>query len=392
MDILPGRRSVGTAATPLDCPPLEPEKQPANMILTYRFRVKDASNGTRHALRAQARAVNFVWNYCCQIDREAHARWKAGRVAKRPSGFDLVKLCTGVAKEVGLHSDCVSAICQKFTDARQATFPKTPRFRSYKRNLDWVPVTTFQRAAKFESGVLTFMKRRYHVWYSRPLPDDGKAKSWSFSTDARGRWYVNIQVELPAPEKREGDAVGIDLGLKTLAVLSTGETVETPAFYRKSEAQLALLQKRGQKARARALAAKVANQRKHFLHVATTNIVRDYAEIYVGDVSPSKLAKTRMAKSVHDASWTMLRNMLSYKSIATGGMMRIVNERMTSQACSCCGSLSSETRPRGIAGLRVRHWTCSECGSELDRDVNAATNILIAGAERRPPVVEILGL
>ena len=362
------------------------------MILTYRFRVKDASNGTRHALRAQARAVNFVWNYCCQIDREAQRRWRAGSAAKRPTGFDLIKLCTGVSRELGLHSDCVSAICQKFADARQATFPKTPRFRSYKRNLDFVPFSNFKRPAKFDARGLTVLGRTYRLWQSRLIPENGMPKSWDFSTDARGRWYVNIQVEFPEPEKREGAAVGIDLGLKTLAVLSTGETVETPAFYRKSEAQLALLQKRGQKARARALAAKVANQRKHFLHVATTNIVRDYAEIYVGDVSPSKLAKTRMAKSVHDASWTMLRNMLSYKSIATGGMMRIVNERMTSQACSCCGSLSSETRPRGIAGLRVRHWTCSDCGSELDRDVNAATNILIAGAERRPPVVEILGL
>lgn len=362
------------------------------MILTYRYRVKDGGSSTRRALRAQARAVNFVWNYCCQIDREAHARWKAGRVAKRPSAFDLIKLCTGVSREVGLHSDCVGAVCQKFADARQATFPKTPRFRSYKRNLDWIPVATFARAAKLTGGLLTFQKRKYHLWFSRPLPENGKPKSWSLSTDARGRWYVNIQVELPAPEKREGDAVGIDLGLKTLAVLSTGEIVDTPAFYRKSEAQFALLQKRGQKARARALAAKIANQRKHFLHVASTKIVCDYADIYVGDVSPSKLAKTRMAKSIHDAGWTMLRNMLSYKSIATGGMMRIVNERMTSQACSYCGSLSSNTRPRGIAGLGVRSWHCDDCGSLLDRDVNAARNILRIGAERRAPVVEILTL
>lgn len=362
------------------------------MIITFRFRVKDASNGTRNALRRQARAVNFVWNYLCQIDREAASRWKAGRNVKRPSAFDLANLCRGVTKELGLHSDTIDAVCRKFADARNACFPKTPRFRSFKRNLDFVPFSNFKRPAKLDARGLTVLGRTYRLWQSRQIPENGKPKSWEFSTDARGRWYVNIQVELPEPEKREGAAVGIDLGLKTLAVLSTGEAVETPAFYRKSEAQLALLQKRGQKARARALAAKIANQRKHFLHVATTKIVRDYAEIYVGDVSPAKLAKTRMAKSIGDAGWSMLRNMLSYKSIATGGTMRIVNERMTSQACSCCGSLSSGTRPKGIAGLRVRHWTCSDCGSELDRDVNAAMNILIAGAERRPPAVEIPGL
>ena len=356
------------------------------MILTFRFRVKDASNGTRNALRRQARAVNFIWNYCCNIDREAASRWKAGRNVKRPSAFDLANLCRGVTKELGLHSDTIDAICRKFADARNACFPKTPRFRSFKRNLDFVPFSNFARPAKLDARGITVLGRTYRLWQSRPIPENGKPKSWEFSTDARGRWYVNIQVELPEPEKREGSAVGIDLGLKTLAVLSTGETVETPAFYRRSEAQLALFQKRGQKVRARALAAKVANQRKHFLHVATTKIAREHAEIYVGDVSPSKLAKTRMAKSVHDAGWSMLRNFLSYKAMALGGKCEIVSERMTSQTCSCCGSLSSSTRPKGIAGLGVRSWHCDDCGSLLDRDVNAALNILRIGAERRAPV------
>jgi len=336
--------------------------------------------------------VNFVWNYCCQIDREAASRWKAGRNTKRPSAFGLAKLCRGVTKELGLHSDTIDAICRKFVNARNACFPKTPRFRSFKRNLDWVPFSNFTRPAKLDARGLTVLRRTYRLWQSRPIPDNGKPKSWEFSTDARGRWYVNIQVEFPEPGKHEGTAVGIDLGLKTLAVLSTGETVETPAFYRRSEARLALFQKRGQKVRARALAAKVANQRKHFLHVATTKIVRNYAEIYVGDVSPSKLAKTRMAKSVHDAGWTMLRNFLSYKAMALGGKCEIVSERMTSQACSCCGSLSSGTRPRGIAGLGVRSWHCEDCGSLLERDVNAARNILRIGAERRAPAVEIPAL
>ncbi len=385
-----GRRSVGTAATPLDCPPLEPEKQPANMILTYRFRVKDASNGTRNALRAQARAVNFVWNYCCQIDREAHARWKAGRVAKRPTAFDLANLCRGVTKELGIHSDTVDAVCRKFAVARDAGFPKTPRFRSYKRNLDFVPFSNFKRPAKLAGGNLTVLGRAYRLWQSRPLPEGGKPKSWEFSTDTRGRWYVNIQVELPDVERREGDrAVGIDLGLKTLATMSDGTKIEMPSFYRKAEQELARLQRFGLKSRARSLAAKVANQRKHFLHVASTKLVRDYDRIVVGDVSPSKLSKTKMAKSVSDAGWTMLRSMLQYKAIAQGASVEIVNERWTTQACSCCGSLSSITKPKGIGGLGIRHWTCSDCGTLHDRDVNAALNILRVGAELRPLVAEI---
>jgi putative transposase len=359
------------------------------MLLTYKYRLKDGGASTRRALRAQARSVNFLWNYCCQIDREAQARWKAGRAVKRPTGFDLIKLCTGVARDLGLHSDCVGAVCQKFADARQATFPKSPRFRSFKRNLDWVPVTTFTRAAKLDGSVLTFQKRRYHFWNSRPLPENSKPKAWSLSADNRGRWYLNIAVELPEAEKREGKReVGIDLGLKTLAALSNGTKIEPPAFYRRAETELARLQRFGLKTRARSLAAKVANQRKHFLHVVSTQMVADFDRIIVGDVSPSKIGKTRMAKSVHDAGWASLRSMLQYKAIAQGAEVRIVNEKWTSQTCSCCGAIPASS-PKGMGALGIRHWVCDECGASLDRDVNAALNILRVGRERPPLVAEI---
>ena len=355
------------------------------MILTFRYRVKDASSGTRNALRKQARAVNFCWNYCAQIDREAAARWKAGRNVKRPSAFDLANLCRGVTRELGIHSDTVDAICRKFADARQACFPKTPRFRSFKRNLDFVPFSNFARPAKLDARGLTVLGRTYRLWQSRPIHENGNPKSWEFSTDARGRWYVNIQVELPEPEARNGgDAVGIDLGLKDLATLSTGEKIAAPRIYRAEEKRLALFQSRGQKTRARALSAKIANRRKHFLHVASSKIARDHAQIYVGDVNAKKLTQTNMAKSVLDAGWTTFRNMLVYKSRLRGGVCEIVPERYTSQTCSCCGAMP-QGRPKGIAGLGMRSWHCDDCGSLHDRDVNAAQNICRIGLERQAP-------
>jgi IS605 OrfB family transposase len=361
------------------------------MFLTYRYRIKDGSASTRRALRTQARAVNFVWNFCCQTDKEAHSRWKSGRPVKRPSAFDLANLCRGVTKELGLHSDTIDAVCRKFADARHACFPKTPRFRSKKRNLDWVPFSNFKRPAKLEGGKLTVMRRDYRLWLSRNIPENATAKTFEFSTDSRGRWYVNIQIEISEAEKREGASVGIDLGLNTLATLSNGEKIEHPRYYRASEKKLALFQSRGQKARARAMSAKIANQRKHFLHVVSTKIVRDNAEIYVGDVSSSKLAKTNMAKSTLDAGWSMLRTMLQYKSIATGAKCEIVSERWTSQVCSCCGAISRNS-PKGMGGLGIRQFECAECGTVHDRDHNAALNILVVGAERRPLVGEILAL
>ncbi|MGH6977797.1 MAG: RNA-guided endonuclease InsQ/TnpB family protein, partial [Brevundimonas sp.] len=356
---------------------------------TFSFRLKDGSSSTRRALRQQARAVNYLWNYCCQVDREAHARWKAGVNTRRPTAFELTGLCRGVTRELGIHSDTVDAVCKRFADARRATFPQTPRFRTAKRNLDWIPFSNFDRPANLTGSTLTVLKRGYRLWMSRPIPEGCRRGTWSFSADARGRWYVSIQVEMPDVEARPiVSEVGIDLGLKTLATLSNGEKIETPAFYRKAEARLAVLQRRGQKVRARSLAAKVRNQRKHFLHVASANIVKRHDRIVIGDVSPSRLAKTRMAKSIHDASWAALRTMLQYKSIATGATCEIVSERYTSQVCSSCGCISASS-PKGMGALGIRQWVCSDCGVSHDRDVNAAINILKAGAECRPLAEEI---
>ena len=98
-----------------------------------------------------------------------------------------------------------------------------------------------------------------------------------------------------------------------------------------------------------------------------------YQRIVVGDVSSLQLVKTRMAKSVLDSGWGMLRVMLQYKGQQAGRIVQIVSERNTSRTCSSCGSLSG---PQGVNGLRVRHWMCCDCGESHDRDINAAKCIL----------------
>jgi IS605 OrfB family transposase len=107
-------------------------------------------------------------------------------------------------------------------------------------------------------------------------------------------------------------------------------------------------------------------------------LVRKYGQIFIGDVSSAKLAKTRMAKSVLDAGWGMLRNQLRYKGEHAGRVVETVNESYTSRTCSACGSLSG---PQGVNGLRVRNWTCVDCGESHDRDVNSARLILLRGEE-----------
>src|SRR5205085_1444375 len=156
----------------------------------------------------------------------------------------------------------------------------------------------------------------------------------SFNADAKGHWYINLAVEVDCAEQSYERAVGIDLGLKTLATLSDGSKIEMPRFYRESEQKLAIAQRARKTKRARAIHAKARNRRKDFLHKAANAVVKDYGTIIVGDVSPSKLAKTRMAKSIYDAGWAGFKTLLTYKALRHGGRVVEVSEAYSSQTCS----------------------------------------------------------
>jgi len=132
--------------------------------------------------------------------------------------------------------------------------------------------------------------------------------------------------------------------------LSTGEKIAAPHHYRRLEERLRRAQRANKKRLARNIAAKVANARKDYLHKASARIALAHGVIVVGNVSSEKLARTRMAKSVLDASWSTLRNQLAYKAMRHGARYIEVDEAFTSQTCSTCGA-QPEGRPRGIAGL-----------------------------------------
>lgn len=354
------------------------------MILTYKYRIKDATTG-KH-LKRYAWGCNQVWNFCVATQREAEKRRKAGLSVRWPSAFDLIKLCTGSGAELGLHSDTVQTICRQFAASRDL-HKRCPRFRASggaKRALGWVPF--IPRAVKIKDAHVTYLKRKFHFWKSRDI--DGEFKAGSFVQDARGRWYVCFQCEVADDLPTGNGEIGIDLGLKALATCSDGTEIPALRHYRKYEAALAVAQRAGNKHRVRAIHTKIANARRHHLHEWSTKLARENELIVVGNVSPSKLAKTKMAKSILDAGWAMLRNQLRYKASRHGARYVEADERWTSQTCSCCGSIP-DSSPKGMSALGVRHWICSDCGCSHDRDVNAAKNILSVGAERRPPAVEI---
>lgn len=359
------------------------------MHLTYRYRVKDGSGACRYSLRAQARSVNFVWNYLCSVQRESERRWSAGvhrEQSRWPSAFDLTYLTAGCAAELGVHSDTITALCHRFAQSRDAK-RMCPRWRSAKTNMDWVPLAKANKNVRIANGVVRFRKRFYRLWWTRDLPSDAKIKTASFNADARGRWYFNVTFETNEVRPHGDGEIGIDLGLKTLAMTSDGEAIPNLRHTARYADALAKAQRAKNKRRVRAIHAKIANARRDHLHKVSTRLMRANRRIIVGNVSASKLAKTRMAKSVLDAGWSSFRAMLAYKAIAHQVEYAEVDEAYSSQVCSACGSLPT-SRPRGIADLGVREWRCDDCGTTHDRDVNAARNILL-GATRRPPAVGI---
>lgn len=353
-------------------------------IRTFKFRIKDGS--AKNALRRHAYSCNTIWNYCCQIQRQAERRYRWGSDSRWPSAYDLEKLCAGSSVELNIPSETINRICHTFAASRTAN-RGCPRFRSSfgaRRALGWIPLK--MRHRRIRDDRLGFRGRTIRFWRSRAI--EGTPKTGSFVEDARGRWYVTFECEVEDRRPAGPGQVGIDLGLKSLATCSDGTTIPALQHYRQYEAALAIQQRAGNKRRVRAIHAKIANARRHHLHEWSTKLARENAIIVVGNVNAAKLKRTRLAKSVSDAGWSMFRNQLRYKASRHGAVYIEADERWTSQTCSACGAIP-DSSPKGMGALGVRSWVCSGCGASHDRDVNAARNILRVGLERQPPAVEI---
>lgn len=334
------------------------------MQLTYRFRLRDSADAE---LRRQARAVNYVWNFCNEAQKHA-LKW--GK--KWPTGYQLQKLTAGSSEELGLHSHTIQRVCERYAQSRHESGRSRLRWRG-KKSLGWVPFK--QDTVAYRDGAFWFRGRSYRAWVSRPMPEKMSLGFGCFSQDAAGRWYINFVVEVAVEASRSTGAIGIDLGVKSLATLSDGRTIEHPAWYRRIAERLAVAQRANKKKQVRRLLAKAASQRADFLHKQSNALTRESGAIFIGNVKPSAIAKTNVGKSSLDAGWAKFKDQLRYKAIRHGVIFAEVNEAYTTQTCSQCGSIEG---PKGVAGLGIREWICS-CGAEHNRDTNAAQNILRRG-------------
>lgn len=274
-----------------------------------------------------------------------------------------------------------------------------PRFRSRKDHRQTIRFTANARFAITPGRKLRLPKiGDVPVRWSRPLPS--AASSVTVMRDSAGRYFASFVIEAQPDALPETDPVtGVDLGLKHFAVLSDGTKIASPQFLRRAEKQLRKAQRalshkqdgsrnrgkaRGRVARAHA---RVADARHDFHHQLSTALIREHQAVAVEDLAVSGLARTGLAKSVHDAGWTSFVRMLEYKArLYDREFHRIGRFEPTTQTCSACG------RRDGPKPLHVRAWQCPGCDVWLDRDINAAVNVAKAaglavtacGAQVRP--------
>ncbi len=265
---------------------------------TIKLRIKDKHT---KVLQQLASEVNLVWNYVNELGFKY-----LQRKGKFLSAYDIHKYTTGASEELNIHSQTIQAIAEEWATRRKqykkaklrwrVSNPKSPR-----KSLGWIP---FKKAAvKYQNGQIRYLKHWFGLWDSYGL-SKYNIRTGCFVQDARGRWYVCLVVDnAPKLESSGATAVGIDLGLSTLATCSNGEKLAAPRIYRQYQQKLGIAQRARREKRVRAIHAKIKNIRHDSLNKFSTGLVKKHAAIFVGDVNAKALAKTKMAKSVLDAGW-----------------------------------------------------------------------------------------
>lgn len=214
-------------------------------------------------------------------------------------------------------------------------------------------------------------------------PVEGAIKTLTLKKEATGKWYAILTAEAesePVP-KNNGSPVGTDPGLISFAVLSDGTTIKNPRHFKKHQDNLRAKQKllsrakRGSRNRKKAkkrLAAvheKVRDMRRDFLHKLSSKLVHSHPFIALEDLASREMAENAHGKSINDAGWSEFISMLSYKAEGAGSRVVLANPKNTTKECSRCGVLTDKELP-------VRQHNCFYCGLSMDRDHNAAVNIL----------------
>ena len=347
-------------------------------LRSYKFRLRPNRVQTA-ALDAMLRDFCGLYNACLQQRIEAYRR--RGISLRYGHQAAELKACRAADPD-GLARWSFSALQQvlrRLDQTFRAFFRRGHGFPRYRASARY-------HAATFRVGDgLTLKKDRRigvvgvpggikAVWH-RDLPPDAKLGT-AILTRQQGKWFVVLSVEAEFAGACGTGAVGIDLGLNSLIATSDGETVEAPRHARRAQKaqrrrQRALARcqrgsRRRLKAKARLAAgsARIARQRRDHLHKLSRTLISRYQGIAFEDLNMAGLKRGMLARSVHDAAWSLLVQLTTYKAESADASVVLVDPRGTSQTCPECGTIKAKT-------LATRTHAC-DCGAVLDRDVAAA--------------------
>jgi len=274
-----------------------------------------------------------------------------------------------------------------------------PKFKSKKDNYQSFNIP--QNVKVKENKVyIPKLKEGIKVKFYRPLPQNGKIKQATISRK-NGKYFISILIEeVIKITKKPFKAIGIDMGLEHFIILSNGEKISNPRWFRKTEERLKILQKRLSrkvlfsknwyklKAKISKLHEKILNQRNDFLHKVSVAIAKQYSLIAIENLSVKNMQKNHyLAKSISDVSWSKFVEFLKYKSEWYGAKLIQIDKFFpSSKTCSVCGYVIDKLP------LSKRKWTCPYCNTTHDRDINASKNILkiaLSGMEQPVEPVEV---
>jgi putative transposase len=339
--------------------------------------------------------ARFVYNHALEF------RSRSWQQEKKSIGYHETALKLTEWKkdpEKAFLSEVSSVVLQQSLQNLDAAFKnffekraQHPKFKSRRERQSARYATN---AFTYRDGLITLAKQSepLDISWSRPLPDDAKILNLTVSRDTSERYFVSILVETDIkPLKKAKAEVGIDVGVKTLAVTSEGEKLENPRPLVKCEKRLTKLQRRlsrkvkasnnHRKARLKVarLHARIRDTRRDTLQKFTTKIIRENQAIFVEGLNVAGMVQNHnLAKHIADAAFGEIFRELEYKATWYGRIYLALDQFFaSSKKCSSCGHTLEELP------LSVREWDCPVCGAHHDRDINAAINVKKEGQELR---------
>jgi putative transposase len=351
----------------------------------YRFRMRP-TKAQEPILGRMAGARRWVWNWALGRRKAYYAEYgKTIPASQLSSELTALKQQPDTAWLKEADSQALQQTLKDLDRAFRNFFEgraRFPRFKSKKRDAARFRIP--QRVKIADGKVCVPKVGHVRIRQSQPVTETTKSATFRRATD--GKWYVSLTAEFEMPDVASAEpdpvnVVGIDLGLKDFAVLSDGERVPAPKFFRKGQRKLRKAQrvlsrrKPGSNRRAEAktrvarIHQRIANQRGDFLHKLTTDLVVNHDGLCIEDLSLKGLARTKLAKSFADASMGEFRRQVEYKSVWNRKYLAVIDRFYpSSRLCRDCGAINETLT------LSDRQWVC-DCGMAHDRDLSAAINI-----------------